>query len=761
MITKKQLAELVSHYNTQEAVFSPLLDANQIALMQSESSYTFTHLADFAKQLNEDSYSVKALNRKLRVFLLQRWNAFSKFSFLYPWHPFLPANQLCLKIAEAIADPEEAICQVLMPGIKDLNRDTYDLKTETEDNGHFAIENFIISQDHQWLIPVAEVMEMAAVDSNYVISDHQIESELRYKMGGRDLVHLTEVVGETSKVYMAAIKEHHTQRYDNGSIGFAIEKLAIALMKGSVEDAGSEYKADNKIISEAIKQFYDLWQSLSLEIKEEMETLRLQHYGNPTLSLKSYFLTLFVRHEDCPISEQERIQQQSEAIFPCAQQISNCLFEFLKQHKVLFSLSVHSQAERQELPDLKPQLDRVIDALKNRPQMIQDEDDSIQLLVTLARFMRKNHSSYKTIASALLPHLHSYTYLNALRTNEPLFKQITNQLDEKQLKKLFTNYENTLDILDFFDGGNQLKLIQAVSSQLKNWITPDNYDAFRKKLRLIVTLLFSKALADALTSQVNDFEKIIGILNTWKKTELSRYLLRNFNTLLKEHINNGNNLLLLLKSVPRTDRYELLQQFSFPINTTKLYLDCFALLPSSEKHRYLETVPLDFIHSLSELQEIMHLFDSPSARHIMYKRLNHNQLNCEQHVFMELFSQNKDKKALSPSKKEHILGELMEYTQLRSHSRSLAFFQSPDYEGHTRLIDTLTEQLHQPGITTEEAFGFIKQAHDNIATEKYYFYGQPQSLLYKYLDKLLQSHAPNEPNDFLDSPPSGFRLQIG
>lgn len=155
-----------------------------------------------------------------------------------------------------------------MSDVKSLVRVSYSFKSETEEEGVFYPEQFILSHDQARLIPVVEFFNAAAVNTNAVFADFQTDlSEVKYKLQGRYFLNIEEIAGEASATYMQALKKHHEQRYKEGSIGFAIKRLATELKKSSVEDSGTEDFADNEVAAAAIKQFYTLWRGLSDSIK--------------------------------------------------------------------------------------------------------------------------------------------------------------------------------------------------------------------------------------------------------------------------------------------------------------------------------------------------------------------------------------------------------------------------------------------------------------------------------------------------------------
>lgn len=304
MITVKQLKDLVHVYQKKAVDFSLEIDAEILEIIRIESDYTFSLFAQFIDK-DDDSVLSASTVKEIRDYFKTRWKVLKNNNLAYTRFPFLPVNQFCLKVAEGIARPGEAVCTILMPSLLGLNRLASSLKFETEDDGHFKLEDYIVNQDYTKLIPIREIFEYAALNSDYVLPDFQpADAQLKYQLGGRDFVNLEEVTGEASQRFIRTLKQHHTRRYDNNSLGFAIKRLATELRKSSKSDAGNEQLADNKALGDAVHVFHNLWSELSPDLSLPQETnaapieilvkdLKLKSYGYGQATLESYLLCLF------------------------------------------------------------------------------------------------------------------------------------------------------------------------------------------------------------------------------------------------------------------------------------------------------------------------------------------------------------------------------------------------------------------------------------------------------------------------------------
>ncbi|VEB38683.1 hypothetical protein [Legionella cherrii] len=521
MLTVKQLKELLTVYQNQEAIFSPGLDAKTLKIMQQESAFTFSFFTQLIQGRDEDS-SLDKDAKIIRNYFKTRWGLLKKSNLAYTRHPFLPANQFCLKIAEAIAGPKEAICRILMPGLVGFNRESADLKLETEQEGHFELENYITNQAYTKLIPIAEIFQTAKVNSDLVIADFQPPAnQVVYQLGGRDMLNLEQVAGKASEIFIQVLKKQHRQKYDNNSIGFALHQLALELRKASVADSGSEEWADNEVLAGAIKTFYELWRLLSqdlslpentdLDHKTPIRQLNLKSFGRAHLTLESYLLALFVRHKDCVLTDEEFIRQQQEDIFPCAHQISNCLFEFLNQYPDLYKVPINAQP-KEVLPSLNPLLDEVLEALTHRPQMLDGDDQG--LLDQLIELIRKS-SEYHDIEAATFiePFIQSFQDFILLADHPKLFKEVAACVQPRfaDLNTVATIHR----LIHLFTKEQQQLIVDAqFKALIQEYNTKDKYQRLIVKLEEPAKSSLRKKYAEQLAASITSCQDFLQLGET-------------------------------------------------------------------------------------------------------------------------------------------------------------------------------------------------------------------------------------------------------
>ncbi|CEK10513.1 hypothetical protein [Legionella hackeliae] len=581
MFTGEELQQLIEQTQKSPVLFSSSLDPDTIALMQEDSLLT----TEFFRQLSIATPGELTAPQVslIKNFLRARGDLLKKGSLAYTRHPFLPVNQLCLKIAEAIASPEEAVCQLLMPTVKTLNRSTYSLKQETEEDGHFAIENYILSDDFTRLIPVEEIFQQAKVNTETVFPEYQESSQnLHYQLSNRDFLDLQEVAGDESRLYLNALRAHHAQHYSDKSIGFAIKTLAIALKKGSVSGLGSEEHAESRVVAEAIKDFYDLWNHLPIEIRKTVGSTILIGYGNAH-TLYQYFLALFYGHPQCKLTSEELALAKKDNIFNCIDIISNALNEALIQHPEFYEINIDG-VQQSDLPELLPLLKNAVSALKARPQMLSDDRYLWETLLNLLTMwsgpvdeqkfealvrMGLHAETYEHIEK-LFPHIASITGVNDIAFSEKI-----NELILRLQSKLVCLKENNLLSLPQFISVLPDKSQSIAITTLWPKIYPllsdnDSFNYIWNRLKPTGRDCLVDLFAKQLTQSVNTTEDCIRVLRSPIKIRLIE--VRSISLLREKCIE-------LLKP-----------QFVFLFNTPKLAKKLLSLLPSSYHQEVLASL---------------------------------------------------------------------------------------------------------------------------------------------------------------------------
>lgn len=112
------------------------------------------------KKLQADHLERSELKPKIRSFLKKRWACIQNNDLGYVSFPHSPMNQICIKLAKAIAEPGESLAQILMPTLK---IDDYIVTGESlveltenqdEEERELLLTHFFISDDGKAIIPI-------------------------------------------------------------------------------------------------------------------------------------------------------------------------------------------------------------------------------------------------------------------------------------------------------------------------------------------------------------------------------------------------------------------------------------------------------------------------------------------------------------------------------------------------------------------------------------------------------------------------------
>lgn len=734
------LTSLIDEYKHKEATFSSELDAKTIALMQLESKVTLCFLEHVTTAF-KSGISPENVCLSLKGYFSARWDALKNTNIAYPRHPFLPINQLCLKIAEKIADANEAVVKILMPTVIDLCRGSYSLKSETEESGHFAVEQFILDETGTYLIPVAEIFEVGKGNTNLIFPDFQPPpAQVQYQLNSKDLARVKTIAGKPCKQYMQALMQQHASHYDNHSVGFAIKELAMHLKKASVSDAGTELSVNLVLCEDAIKSFYDLWRKLPVETIRKINQYRIKHYGNPDYSLESYFLALFVRHPDCTLTEEESAKQKAENIFPCAQQISDYLNEFLIQNKELYDLIIepgeHKSANR--TVQMNSLYEAAIVALTQRGQTLEADDKELS---AFPKKLMRHFKVFKDLASTgdlWAHHIHNFHALSLLANTEDFpLREVFSKLQNVPFP---SDKETFLDFLKVFARKNPEQII-ALISPYQDLLSQRHYKYLLNMGILSETSVASlrKMIVQEFTSKRGSLDEFYQNYSFWKdEDEVQSLLLDTSASFLHETVQDRGTLCSSLLSQTHLRAFhKVFEHFASQVNSKKEFFVCWQLIPQAEHERYLNAISFEsFIKSLSELKEITDSLVSGKYCHLILKQLNAAKLNCSEEEF-DLFMQSQlDRPIRSSTLRNEIKKMLCIYM-----TRQQVTSPNSLHGSRKAIVSALSAQLEDPDTTDDEFIDQLKEAKKSIMRE-YGFSGSCNkgSMLYRLIEQTLQPY---------------------
>lgn len=406
MFSPMQLKAFIEDFQSKPFTLSSSLSPQTQALITLDNFFTWHFFESIYDKLSDNLIEEITAERDTRRFLTARGTALRTSNIAYTRAPFLPANQLCLKVAESLAGIDEPVFQILMPSVKALNRKSYSFKAETENNNQLALEEFMVNSDFDKLIPVEELFNQARLNTNTVFPDYQKDgAELQFQLTLSDFLALRHIGGNASQEYMHALETYHAQRNNIQSLGFSIQHLARILKKGSVSQLGTEEEAESYLISSTIKDFYDFWFALPLDVRNQVNTFRVSDYGAPNISLEQYFLALFYGHPHCILDSKQIEQAKKDAIFNCIDSIANIFDAFLSQFPELYTLACDGQFS--QIPDLALLNQKAVHALKNRSFTLDGLD--ISLFSKLCDHFFAVFNDNKLVVEGLTPCIYTYS----------------------------------------------------------------------------------------------------------------------------------------------------------------------------------------------------------------------------------------------------------------------------------------------------------------------------------------------------------------
>jgi|GEM_PF-5435339 len=240
MSLANQIKQLLIQFSEQKPVFSSELSPAQQSLLELESRATFSFFTRLAEHPHIENPAMKidpfaggsvrgpyiehpAMKAKMRRYLRARWEALRNCSAGYTDHPFLPANRLCLGIAELIAAADEPVIAIVMPrgsveypsppsiyGELSFLDSLADLKKLSESNGHFSPEEYVLNEEQTLLLPVETLFSLSYYAPALLFESYSDEAGVRHPaLSQADIELLARAGGEDSRRYLDALRQKH------------------------------------------------------------------------------------------------------------------------------------------------------------------------------------------------------------------------------------------------------------------------------------------------------------------------------------------------------------------------------------------------------------------------------------------------------------------------------------------------------------------------------------------------------------------------
>lgn len=241
-----------------------------------------------------------------------------------------PLNQVFLKVATFIRKKDEPICKILLPTIEKVIGTTVasdDFLSATEENDQFFPQYFLITYDGKALISLKDIFELTYQNTEFLFPTLEGSN---LPLSPEDHERIRFCVGEKSQQLYDTLKYVHELNFDGPrSVGSELKKLFIALKNASATQKGSETVAPLSECRLPILRFYQVWMSLSQEIRDHIKNYRSPDAQFPlesfVLALALYFngTTTAIDNTNVKVdlSENECNRIFSEQIVPCANHI--------------------------------------------------------------------------------------------------------------------------------------------------------------------------------------------------------------------------------------------------------------------------------------------------------------------------------------------------------------------------------------------------------------------------------------------------------
>lgn len=622
MITAEHLLKLLAEFKVanEKAVYSSELDPDAIALMKTESLLTQTVFIDIHQQLSilekqseRDPRAIAEIRDAITNYLKVREHNLMHTNIFYFRHPFLPANQLCVQVAEAICLPDDSARDVLIPYIDSvtkkyerdliasyfLNENSYhDLGRESppknDEAPPFAIEQYCLSHANH-LIPVAEIFERAKLNTDRLFPEFQKAVRVDYQLHPQDFVALYNVAGQASHNYMRALSAAHRRRYDDQTVGFAIHHLAVKLERSA--NASDASQADSTFVAETILDFYHYWFALPPAIRDQLGKLRVEDHSDN--DLESYLLMLFAGHYQCVLRPEYKAKLPKSKANMCIGQIADSLYQFLEEHNVSFKIQPLLNEEF-EIQNLHALATEAIKALSVRQQITKRGGNYVlstdlvhrlseELQEVFVELLIQNQliGSVK-LTNIIQPYLKSKPKDQLIQAYaEHLAKSITNQ---HEFVNAIKNPENW-GYIDYW--------VPLLKGRFNTLISSED-----SALRLI-------SLVKSAQHQINVIGELEPKLKVWIQQDPQKYL----------------RITPTLKDVAQTFFSLILAQY-IPGSLRNLK-QCTACLRVLSPFPFLQVMPLQrLVASKDDLIMILASLSSKEDRMSVLSRFNHQQLRC-------------------------------------------------------------------------------------------------------------------------------------
>lgn len=293
---------------------------------------------DLSKQIISNHFehykhNEKSLKAALRHFLKIRWSFIHNTRLSYCEAPNSPLNQICQKIAGALAEPGEPLAKILMPTLEieyylafdtdfNLENNLIEITETVSETGErqLKLNDFIISHDGKAIIPLEYFFDRVNKSTGgpvyeHAYSEYHPEKEFFYEqytpvpLNKQDIELLKYAALPESKTY---IEEDQDKLAGRGSYNLiaAFTKLRKDCQEnGAYTGRGTEAVAYSEIYPR-LREFFVEWNKAPKTVRNRILELRSAGIDDRTVA---NFLWVWAAEDKSPVTEQEFNQRRALA----------------------------------------------------------------------------------------------------------------------------------------------------------------------------------------------------------------------------------------------------------------------------------------------------------------------------------------------------------------------------------------------------------------------------------------------------------------
>ncbi len=291
-----------------------------------------------------------------------------------------PISVVCLAIAEAIAEPNEAVAQVLMPTVIYSVNDAFiqglkkssgevTIAADSTQQRHFHLHEYLRTAP-TLIYSILDVFVFAMENPGFVA---EIEKNIDH-LNARDNSWLRDCLGEVSQKYYDSLCLRDSRAHNLSTFDYHLQRFIQALYGSPKISIDTTLKANLAIAKPAILNFYRVCTTLTEDDYNEIAGLTLKGFEmRMPATFEQLFLAVLVEADlpEIKLTEAQMLKLDTKVSLGCTHRIAMFFSKFLEQYPWL-NLIMTTETERDpndgrgaELEkSSRESLDAVIDALK-------------------------------------------------------------------------------------------------------------------------------------------------------------------------------------------------------------------------------------------------------------------------------------------------------------------------------------------------------------------------------------------------------------